>query len=196
MSEGHHPDGLSLDPMCNHYRADPVWREAMGEFSDIKIPVFKDRGVPNSVKAHVYPGRDGEILMVDEGELANAAAHWRFVPFHWKGSLKEWAKPSKPGAVRGLSCNNARGETADTTAMFREAAKSGRCLIPTHAFYEYAKEPGPDGKKIEYEFAPPAGGVLTHDQCAAWLDPANPVSRFLEVSPAGTFTVERAQKAA
>jgi hypothetical protein len=100
--------------MCNHFRRDPEYRDRAGEFSDLKIPLFRDRGRLNSVKEHVYPGRDGEILMVEDGALTNAAAHWRFVPFHWKGSLKEWAEPSKPGAILGLSCNNARGETADT----------------------------------------------------------------------------------
>ena len=112
--------------MCNHYRQDPLYRDRVGEFSDLKVVLFRDRGRPNSVKEHVYPCRDGEILIVEDGGLVNAAVHWRFVPFHWEGSLKEWAKPSKPGAIRGLSCNNARGETADQPQRAPMHGRRGR----------------------------------------------------------------------
>lgn len=215
--------------MCNHYRADPDYRAQ--EVSETRIEPFPRRwhGV-NDVATEVYPGRYGQIVMTEDGELVEGAAYWRFVPWTWKGSLRDWAKPSKPGAVRGKSCNNARGETADTTAMWREAAKKGRCLIPARGFFEWGV--GPDGKGEHY-FAPAAGGtlwlgglcgwaepedgrMLTYtmvtkpcgaetsaighhrqpvnlqgDQLQAWLDPASPVRDFLEMSPAGTFTIER-----
>jgi putative SOS response-associated peptidase YedK len=157
--------------MCNHYSSSGKWRDEVGEFSQMRLPVFHDRGRPNSVQEHVYPGRDGEILMALDGQLVNAAAHWRFVPFYWKGSLKEWARPSKPGAVRGKSCNNAKGETADATAMFREAAGRGRCLIPADAFFEFAREKGPDGRAVEHRFCDPDGRVLWLAGLSGWADP-------------------------
>ena len=157
--------------MCNHYSSSGEWRDKVGEVSPLRLPAFHDRGRPNSVKEHVYPGRDGEILMIEGDELVPAAAHWRYIPPHWKQSLKEWAKPSKPGAVRGKSCNNARGDTADTTNMFREAAKRGRCLIPVDAFFEFAKEKGPDGRAVAHRFTPAHGGGLWLAGLAGWAEP-------------------------
>jgi putative SOS response-associated peptidase YedK len=141
--------------MCNHYSSSGEWRDLVGEFSHVRLPVFHDRGRPNNVTEHVYPARYGEILLVDDGQLVPAAAYWRFVPFYWRGSLKEWAKPSKPGAARGKSCNNARGEKADTAPMFREAAKNGRCLIPADAFFEWGD--GEKAPKAEHRFSAPDG---------------------------------------
>ncbi len=43
--------------------------------------------------------------------------------------------------------------------MFK-ACLGNRCLIPTGAFFECATEPGPDGKKVEYEFRPTDRRVL------------------------------------
>ena len=156
--------------MCNHYSSSGEYRDRMGEFSELRLPVFRDRGRPNSVKEHVYPARDGEILFVEDGELVNAAAHWRFVPPFWRDNLKEWAKDSKPGAFRGKGCNNARIEGLDgAKSMFRTGA---RCLIPTDAFFEYGKDRGPAGKLIEYRFSHPAGEVLWLAGICGWAEPA------------------------
>ncbi len=162
--------------MCNHYSSSGEWRDRMGEFSHLKIPPFRDRGALNSVAAHVYPGKDGEILMAVEGELTNAAAHWRFVPPTWKGTLAEWGKASNPAkkVFRGKGLNNAKGETADTIKTFRDAAQSGRCVIPVEAFFEYGDDghQHPEGGgRIEYRFTPAAGGVLWLAGLWGWADP-------------------------
>ena len=51
------------------------------------------------------------------------------------GLIPSWTKDPS-GAV---SMINARSETAGTKPAFRDALKSGRCLIPADGFYEWAK---------------------------------------------------------
>lgn len=137
--------------MCNHYRSSGEWRTRADEFSQLKIPLFADdRARPNVQGPDLWPGYSGEILAVDGDRLAAEAATWLFTPFWYRKSFKAWRKE------RG-GCNNAKGETAETSGIFKHAAKAGRCLIPGEAFFEYAKDRGADGKKPEYRFAYPDG---------------------------------------
>jgi putative SOS response-associated peptidase YedK len=137
--------------MCNHYRADPNWRQRTGEFSHLKIPLFDaERARPNT-QEHLYPGRTGEIVLIEAGRTIAAAAHWRLIPPWFTGASKEFGN-------KWRGCNNARSEGIETSRMFK-ASIHNRCLIPTAAIYEYAAEPGPDGRKVEYEFTPVAGPV-------------------------------------
>ena len=137
--------------MCNHYRSDPNWRQRTGEFSQLKIPLFDaERARPNT-QEHLYPGRTGEIVLVEEAVSVAAAAHWRLIP-PW------WTDTSKAFGNKWRGCNNARSEGIETSRMFK-ASIGNRCLIPAAAIYEYAAEAGPDGKKVEYEFTPVAGPV-------------------------------------
>jgi len=60
-----------------------------------------------------------------ERELA--LLRWGFIPF--------WARDAKIG----YSTINAKSETVASSAMFREALKRRRCLIPADGFYEWQK---------------------------------------------------------
>lgn len=151
--------------MCNHYRSDPTWREKMGEFSDLKIPIF-DRAAPtpNFQSLDIWPGYMGEIARIDDdGMMRPAAAYWRMIPWWFKGSMKGWARTNG-------GCNNAKGETAETNGVFKQAAKSGRCIIPAEAFFEYAAD-RVDGKKPEFRFKPTAGGTLWLAALCGWAEP-------------------------
>lgn len=141
--------------MCNHYRSDPDWRERMDDWSETKVPLRFDRSGPrpNVQGPDLWPGYTAEILApsAEAGdELVASAAAWLFVPFWYRKAFKDWKRE------RG-GCNNAKGETADSSGIFKHAAKTGRCLIPGTAFFEYAKDRGADGKKPEYRFAYPDG---------------------------------------
>ena len=137
--------------MCNHYSSSGAWRDRMGEFSQLRLPAFDaERARPNVQGPDIWPAYTGEVLRVESDKLITEAATWLFVPFWFKKPFAEWRKTNG-------GCNNAKGETAETSGVFKHAAKSGRCLIPGEAFFEYAKERGADGKKPEYRFAYPDG---------------------------------------
>jgi len=138
--------------VCNHYRDDPAWREATGDWSEIKIQPFDNSAPRPNTQSHLYPGRTGEIVIVEGDATVAAAANWRLVPPWFKGSLKEHGR-------RFGGCNNARVEGIASNGVFKSSLKN-RCLIPVGSIFEYAKEPGPDGKKIEYEFTPTMPGPL------------------------------------
>ena len=151
---------LAMDPapyvqaMCNHYSSSGEWRDAVGEFSQLprQLPSFDHERARPNVQTHLYPGRTGEILAVEGDHLVASAAHWRLIP-------KWWSATSKDFGNKWRGCNNARGEGIATSRMFKDALRN-RCLIPADAIFEYAAEPGPDGKKVEHEFRPTKEGPL------------------------------------
>ncbi|HEY4010538.1 MAG TPA: SOS response-associated peptidase, partial [Acidobacteriaceae bacterium] len=85
---------------------------------------------PQSFQPVVKLGRDGEREL--------AVMRWGLIPF--------WAKPDakigrgKSPVPRALV--NARAETVQTSAAFREAFQRRRCLVPASGFYEWMKLDG------------------------------------------------------
>src|SRR5690348_1939712 len=51
------------------------------------------------------------------------------------GLVPHWSKTGKPD----FKTINARCETAATSATFRDAFKSRRCIVPADAYYEWQK---------------------------------------------------------
>jgi putative SOS response-associated peptidase YedK len=68
-------------------------------------------------------------------------------PYWWKKSIKQ-----VPATF------NARAETVASTAMFRDAFKRHRCVVPASGYYEWLKRP--DGKQ-PYFISAAQGGVLS-----------------------------------
>lgn len=66
---------------------------------------------------------------------------WWLVPW--------WAKEMPKAAMF-----NARSETADTSAAFKDAWRSKRCLVPADGFYEWTKSPEDGGKDPWHIFLP------------------------------------------
>ena len=66
-------------------------------------------------------------LSRDTREREIALLRWGFIPY--------WAKDAKIG----LKTINARSETVASSAVFREALRYRRCLIPADGFYEWQK---------------------------------------------------------
>lgn len=68
------------------------------------------------------------------------------MPGWWKRSLKEVP-----------STFNARVETVDTSAMFRDSFKRRRCIVPASGFYEWT---GPKEDRTPHYFSAADGGLL------------------------------------
>jgi putative SOS response-associated peptidase YedK len=122
----------------------------MDDWSDTRVRLRFDasRPPPNTQGPDFYPAQVGEILMPDGDAIVSAAATWLFMPASAKDTWATWQKTRR-------GCNNARGEEADKKWPFVFVAKTGRCLIPGDAFFEW--DDGPKGGKTEYLFAYPDG---------------------------------------
>jgi len=68
----------------------------------------------------------------DSGERELAMMRW--------GLISYWSKDaSGSGPKTGSSAINARSETIATSALYREAFRRRRCLVPASGFYEWKK---------------------------------------------------------
>lgn len=77
---------------------------------------------------NIAPGQD-ILTVVDQGEgRGGARMRWGLIPF--------WADDEKIG----YRMINARAETVDEKASFKQALKQRRCLILADGFYEWKKE--------------------------------------------------------
>ena len=81
---------------------------------------------------NITPGAYATVVLRDADAVRLAPVRWGLVP-RWTKSLD--ALKAKP--------INARSETSDSSPMFRDAFRSGRCLVPAIGFYEWqgAKPP-------------------------------------------------------
>lgn len=75
---------------------------------------------------NIAPSTQAAVIFQDGGEAHIGPMRWGLVP-RWAKTLD--ALKSKP--------INARSETADTGAMFRDAFRSARCLVPATGFFEW-----------------------------------------------------------
>jgi len=75
---------------------------------------------------NIAPGQLAGVIFQGSGARQAAAMRWGLVP-HWAKSLE--GLKHKP--------INAKSETADTGAFFRDAFKSRRCLVPATGFFEW-----------------------------------------------------------
>ena len=84
------------------------------EFSETRIE-FRPR-------YNIAPGQRSPVVYLQRGEPILADGLWGF---------------ARSGG--GLAIN-ARSETAERTALFRDAFRDGRCLVPADGFFEWRKE--------------------------------------------------------
>lgn len=116
------------DAMCHHYRGSRTPPEHLAnEFSiraqmrQLQLPV-----------GDFWPLKPVPVVRLDDqGERELAVCEWGLLPFWWKPS----DKVTKRSAVQRKTIN-ARSETVDTIASYREAFKRRRCLMPAEEFFE------------------------------------------------------------
>ena len=154
--------------MCNHYRADPDWRERSGEFSDLKI---RTRFTPTPVAPgsnrpplEIYPGRTAPVIRaaaeaVGGQDLEQVDMRWGFIPGSHKGPIKDFMIQGRkhPGLT---NCRDPRDSKDGQVNWFcRWAYKERRCLVPAVGFYEYDAR-GEKGSKQEFLFTLPQEPVF------------------------------------
>jgi len=79
---------------------------------------------------NVQPTTDVPVLLLEDGELALAAARWGLIP-HW------WKQDKPPTFTI-----NARLEEAAGKPMWRDPMRRTRCLLPAEGWYEWQELAG------------------------------------------------------
>ena len=114
-------------------------------------------GVDASARYNIAPSQDVLTVAIGRGgERRAQAMGWGLIP-HW----------SKDGKQKG-STINARLETLETSATFRDGFRKRRCLIPADGFYEWQKVEAPAASarrrgasaKLPFWIAPEGGGLF------------------------------------
>ncbi|MGF1629163.1 MAG: SOS response-associated peptidase [Kiloniellaceae bacterium] len=117
--------------MCGRFTNQITWQELVRLYRIHDQPALNLRPRYNAA-----PSQDIPIVRPADDGREVVLARWGLVP--------SWAKDAKVG----YKMINAKAETVDTTAAYRAAFKSRRCLIPADGFYEWLKLP--DGSKQPY----------------------------------------------
>lgn len=103
---------------------------------------IRDDDAPDPVQGYnVKPTQQVAIALADGADLVASSARWWFVPRWHRGDVADWK----------ATTFNAKLETAAEKPTFREAWKTGRCLIPARGYYEWT---GPKGDKQPWFIAP------------------------------------------
>ena len=118
----------------------------------------------NRGREDVLPSRMAFIVCVRDGHPAVERMKWGF--------LKETAG-DRHGAGTGGLVINARAETALERPMFRDSARSRRCMVPAAGFYEWNRQ------KEKAVFSRPDGDpLLMAGLCQP--DPGGEGERFVD----------------
>lgn len=139
--------------MCGRFNlAGLSWAEIHALMTTGKTPAGWEEGrdvqaIPTSY--NVAPTQEVPLVRFlhrrpgERGELTPGFARWGLIPRWFNKSLGEWK----------ASTINARVETVSEAPSFRDAYRSGRCIVPMAGYYEWATR---TGKKEAY-YVSPAG---------------------------------------
>ena len=90
--------------------------------ANLPFDAFSETRIELRPRYNIAPGQRSPVVYLDGGKLILADALWGF-----------------DRSTGGLAIN-ARSETAERTAMFRDAFRDGRCLVPADGFLEWRRE--------------------------------------------------------
>jgi putative SOS response-associated peptidase YedK len=124
--------------MCGRFTKRLTWREIV-ELYRLSVPAEPERNLPG--RYNICPTDTIDAAVEREGGRDLVPMRWGLVPSWWKKKAKE-----TPATF------NARAETVADKAMFRNAFRQRRCLIPASGYYEWLGTP--TGKTVRS----PAGG--------------------------------------
>lgn len=157
--------------MCGRFNlAGLSWAEIHALLSEGRAPAGWDEGrdvqaIPQSY--NVAPTQEVPLVRflhrqpgADDRELICGFARWGLVPRWFRKPLKEWK----------ATTINARVETIAEAPSFRDAYRSGRCLVPMAGYYEWSTR---TTKKQPY-YIRPAGNEPSFFVLGLWTDAALP----------------------
>lgn len=144
------------EDMCGRFSQHYTWRE-IHAFSQ---PLTLSGAALNlEPRYNICPTQNvGVLVSQEDGTLTYQQKRWGLVPRWWRQNLK-----SVPAAF------NARVESiSEGKAMFRDAWKRSRCIVPANGFFEWS---GPKGGKQPWYISAADGGLLGFaGLCDAWRD--------------------------
>jgi putative SOS response-associated peptidase YedK len=123
--------------MCGRFTLTSADQETL--IGGLPFDTFSETGIRFRPRYNVAPGQRSPIVYLENGKPVLVDALWGL---------------GRSGS--GLVVN-ARSETADRTALFREAFREGRCLVPADGFFEWRRE---RGVNQPYLFRREDGGLL------------------------------------
>jgi len=111
--------------MCGRYAQGRAIPEVLARYADLgAILVASEQLLLSGF--NIRPGAYATVVYQEGNQTGIGPMRW--------GLLPHWAKSLDAVKVKPI---NARSETADTSPMFREAFRSGRCLVPATGFFEW-----------------------------------------------------------
>jgi putative SOS response-associated peptidase YedK len=114
--------------MCGRFTVKMTWAEMVALYR-----LALDRPRHNlQPRYNVCPTDPIDVVTEQDGKRDLVRMRWGLVPRWWSKPLKE---------LRAATFN-ARAETVETKAFFRDAFKRTRCLIPASGYYEWKAAPG------------------------------------------------------
>jgi putative SOS response-associated peptidase YedK len=106
--------------MCGRYTLTCPDEDTL--IANLPFDAFSETRIELRPRYNIAPGQRSPVVYLDGGQLILADAFWGF-----------------ERSTGGLAIN-ARSESAERTAMFRDAFRSGRCLVPADGFLEWRRE--------------------------------------------------------
>lgn len=117
--------------MCGRINLGDLTEEELGAYYGFGI--VPERLLEDLPKRwNVPPTSRIPVIRRDAGGFRLDLARWGLIPAFFRRPLREWK----------ASSFNARAETVETAASFRQAYRSGRALAPAAGFYEWRKAEG------------------------------------------------------
>lgn len=119
--------------MCGRFTLHHTWAEVHAAMSIIPDA---EAGRNTPARYNITPTQNVLFLASHNGSPAVNEGRWWLVP-HWADDMPKW------------KLFNARSEEAHDKASFRDAYKTGRCLVLADGYYEWTKEIDPDGEEYK-----------------------------------------------
>jgi putative SOS response-associated peptidase YedK len=161
--------------MCGRFTL--TWDEWRRVVSDLGVDDGEAMAASYRPRFNIAPTDEHFIVTSEYERRKLRRARW--------GLVNRWATDNR----RASQCINAKAETLEERASFREAFQQRRCIVPVDGFYEWLR--GPGGKRQPVWIHPRVGGLMLFAGLyESWYPvPDQPELTFTIVTCAANVTV-------